>query len=1024
MAFLSFFLFAQWAQAQSNLNFPRITQGGGLASQIAITNPSAYWADVQFSYFEEDGDPVAGVRYNPVSYRVPPRGQLLLGSSVIFGDGRAEGWVQASSATPGLQGVYSLGDFRNNLESAEAGVPLTSQIIPYIPDGDGASAEIVITNPGLKNANPTIIFYDSRGNDTRIPDRPTVGPREQWSVTPPRGATWARVTSPVVGVVATEFARISGSPVLISGQALDSSLTRVAPHFVSGGNYRSVVTLVNPGASSATVSVTLFEKDSAESVSRQRYDLPSNGSRQIRLADLWPGPFRSIEAGWVEVESDDGPVSGLTLLESGSGVTATPLQSAALERLLFSQIVDTDALYTGIALVNTGSRTASVEMTLVRADGSTVMRRSRTLGPNEKMANRLSELGFLGSDERLVQGAAFLAVRSTSAVYGLEVLGARGTDRFVSAEPVVALPSTFAPNPIAQRPSIVRVETDGDLRPGSSIQIFADNVAADAVVYFGTRTVSSRFGADGALVADVPYQVEPGYVSVKVRSGGRESKPQLVRVASADGLQLTATLEGRVFYQKPDVSDAGLDLAKVVYVPVRHGLVEVYDPAMDLVVSVSQTDEYGRFKAAAPSKPSLTVRVVSRRSDSALEVADNTRGNALYAIAVENVNAIDPSTVWMAETSRRAGAFNILESIQRANDLIALSDPLWSTPGVTVFWSTRNTARSGNPSEGLVGTTRFNVSANTAYVLGDRAIDSDEFDDAVILHEYAHMIAARFSRDDSPGGSHGMGQIEDPRLAWSEGLANFFSSAVRNDPVYRDSRGANGVSVLRYDLEDNIPAGDVPGYWSETSVGSLLWDMFDDHADAGDSVQASFSSIWTALVDLRSARYVYLPLFLDRFVERNPGVVDAARSLAASRKIDYRSSADPSVADPFPRPILSGEAVYGEVDSWTPRKTNLMQSSHFFWFSSTGGETTIRLEIVGNGPANEPEANDLDLYLYDANGREVASSSKGGNGQSETINTRALAPGIYIVEARSFFTRSKTGATVFNSGRYKLTLSR
>src|SRR6185295_4905850 len=100
--------------------------------------------------------------------------------------------------------------------------------------------------------------------------------------------------------------------------------------------------------------------------------------------------------------------------------------------------------------------------------------------------------------------------------------------------------------------------------------------------------------------------------------------------------------------------------------------------------------------------------------------------------------------------------------------LVGLADPLWAPPDVTIFWSPRNTNRPGSPRDGLVGTTRFNAASNTAYVLGDRATDSDEFDDAVILHEYAHMLAARFSWDDSPGGVHSVGDVEDPRLAGSE----------------------------------------------------------------------------------------------------------------------------------------------------------------------------------------------------------------------------------------------------------------
>ena len=87
----------------------------------------------------------------------------------------------------------------------------------------------------------------------------------------------------------------------------------------------------------------------------------------------------------------------------------------------------------------------------------------------------------------------------------------------------------------------------------------------------------------------------------------------------------------------------------------------------------------------------------------------------------------------------------------------------------------------------------------------------------------------------------------DPRVAWSEGWANFFSCAVRNDAAFRDSLGPNGTTVLKYDLEDNVPPGDNPGFWSEASVDTLLWDLYDDHPDTGDEVQYPLSLIWVHL---------------------------------------------------------------------------------------------------------------------------------------------------------------------------------
>jgi hypothetical protein len=405
-----------------------------------------------------------------------------------------------------------------------------------------------------------------------------------------------------------------------------------------------------------------------------------------------------------------------------------------------------------------------------------------------------------------------------------------------------------------------------------------------------------------------------------------------------------------------------------------------------------------------------------------LRVADNTNLNALYSISAD-VDAREPrSTVVLADSSRVSGAFNILEMVQRGNDTIRMSDARTVPPPVTVYWSTRNTPQVGNIRDGLVGTTFFSIATNSAFVLGDRNVDSDEFDDSVIIHEYAHMLAARFSRDDSPGHSHGIGDMLDPRVSWSEGWANFFSSAVRNDPFYRDSMGPNGVNVLRYDLEDNIPPNDKPGYWSEASVQSLLWDLYDDHADVGDNVQFPMSLIWSAFSDLRNDRFVYLPYFLEHFLARSPAAADAVRSMAQLRSIDFQPNVRPSVTNPFPRPINVGEPVTGEVDSLTNKKSNLIQSAHFLSFVTTGGAASIRLDIIGLGPADNPNANDLDLFLMDANGKLLVRSDRGLNGQSELISM-VLPAGSYVVEVRSYYTKAETNSIVFNSGRYRLNVS-
>ena len=470
-------------------------------------------------------------------------------------------------------------------------------------------------------------------------------------------------------------------------------------------------------------------------------------------------------------------------------------------------------------------------------------------------------------------------------------------------------------------------------------------------------------------------------------------------------------------------TDTGLDLSRPVFVPIRHARVEIFDLITRQVVSVAETDEEGGFFIGVPDRNALQVRVLSRLRSSEVKVVDNTAsGRPTYALIKDIDDPASEEILELIDSTRQAGAFNILDVVQRGNALIAQADPQLIPPPLTIFWSQNNNESViSRLTGGQIRTTFFHLATNTAYVLGDRNTDSDEFDDSVILHEYAHMLAGRFSRDDSIGGPHNIGDLLDPRVAWSEGWANFFSSAVRGTSIYLDSKGP-GIPTIRFDIEDNVPPIDRPGYRSEASVAGLLWDLVDENADKDDLLQLPFAAVWNAFTDLRNTRYVYLPYFLESFLAKNPGLSDALRTMVAARSIDFQPEARPSVADPFPEPITVGIlGSKGSVDSFTSKRRNLALSSHFFTFTTAaGGAATISLNIVGLGPANNAGANDLDLYLYDGNGRPLEKSDRAFNGQSELITGIRLNPGTYYVEVRSFFTRANT--MVFNSGDYRLTV--
>ena len=999
-------LFSRAAAAQSVLNFPARDVRG-----ISITNTTRYAADLKFTLYDADGS-LSSAPLNPVSRRVPPKGQSSFVASEIFGMAerqRAGTWIQASSATSGLEGMYASGESsRSGSTGGEAFDPHTVQTIPYIPSDSRTPTAIQLTNPSSQAANFTITFFNGAGGIVASPFTNALPARAQMNITTPPRATSARIRSDV-GIIAIAAANGGDIPLMVRGQGSKSQAqVLVAPYFRNGDNVSSQLILTNSNNTDAEVTVTFFSNVGSQPIPPARVLLRANGS-------WWPtGPSE----GWALIEAPGAPLSGLVVVTSGNTRSAIPLQVAPSDRMLFSGPAGKTDFDPTLNLVGTWERDAAVTITLSRTDGSTIAKRDISVAPLSRYSAKLSDL--ISDYDR--DAAGYLTVRSTMPVYGLQLNSGEEGAVLSGMSPQDLAPG-FQPSPAAGVPTINSIEPLPTGPDGvKKISIVGQNIDGNATLSIGGRIVPMTAAlAGGPFTAELP-DLQPGYVNVKVRSSGVESRAFQLLVAPDDVPYVLRT--GHALYEKVEVLESGLDPNRTVLEPIRGARVEVWDPFTRQAVSVSETDDDGNFRIVVPDQVGLRVRVLSRLRSVDVRVLDNTAGNQLYVLTKEIGDPLDPTEIELIESTRQAGAFNILDNVHRGNALLAQTDLQAAPPPLTVYWSEKNTESVLlRLTEGKARSTFFDPRTNTAYIGGDRNTDSDEFDDSVILHEYAHLLAARFSRDDSPGGPHFIGEYLDPRLAWSEGWANFFSSAARGSSIYIDSKSP-GVPPVRYDLEEDIPPNDRPGYNSEATVGSILWDLLDENRDNSDSAQFPFATLWSAFTDLRSVRgYVYLPFFLETFLDRNSDFADELRAMVIRRGLDFQPGARPSVVNPFPRTIASGESRGGNLDSFNSQRTNLNNSSQFYTFSTaTGASATITLVIDNAGPANNPNANDLDLFLTDVNGRQLAVANRVGNGQPEILSGVRLGPGTYYIEVRSYYTDDQTNTTVFNSGGYRLSL--
>src|SRR2546422_4340396 len=145
-------ILAQATSAQSLLNFARATVNDRIIAGFAVTNPTSNYADVQFTLYGLDGNPVSSGLVNPVRYRVAPKGQISMLASELFASSKIDGWVQVTSAASNLTGYYFSGDFATGLGGAESSPALTTQVIPVIRDDQATKTEIVILNPAATSS--------------------------------------------------------------------------------------------------------------------------------------------------------------------------------------------------------------------------------------------------------------------------------------------------------------------------------------------------------------------------------------------------------------------------------------------------------------------------------------------------------------------------------------------------------------------------------------------------------------------------------------------------------------------------------------------------------------------------------------------------------------------------------------------------------------------------------------------------------------------------------------------------------
>ena len=504
----------------------------------------------------------------------------------------------------------------------------------------------------------------------------------------------------------------------------------------------------------------------------------------------------------------------------------------------------------------------------------------------------------------------------------------------------------------------------------------------------------------------------------------------------------TVTLSGKVTYDYvPFINsrNLGLDYNHVLKKAVRGAVVDVVDGS-GTVLATTNTDANGNYSVTLKKGVSVKVRVYSKlykvvssgKSSWNFQVKDNTNSNALYVMEGSLVNVgvkdrqtrdLNAGSGWggSAYTSTRVAApFAILDVAYQAIQKIRSVDNTILFPPLNIFWSKHNKPASGKISDGDIITSYYDGDSSL-YILGDENLDTDEYDSGVIAHEWGHYYESKFSRSDSIGGTHGGGDFLDIRLAFGEGFGNAISSIIRDNPLYWDTSGqqqANGWS-MNVETENNRQN---PGWFSESSIQRILYDIYDSNDDRGDRLSYGFKPIHQLLIgkEKNTPAFTSIFTFIKGLKDEHPSdevaidTIVSQESIApiidiyGSGRTNRRENANPLYAElKLGKSTTITTNYTGSTMLSESGRINELGVSNFLKVTiPSNGRYTISITQVGNSGSSDP-----DFYLGKGASNQPIVSAESPTALEDSV-TANLESGIYRMDVIVYRQRTGTRYTL------------
>ena len=362
----------------TELFFPFRSESEDTYTGVALTNPLNYRVRATLTAYDADGKAISGGNItNPVQVELARKGQYAKLASQIFGDAfnvSSNGMIRVVGRSPNLRGFYLTGD--NSGPKLDGSIGIVQNVFSWhlpVVFHEGASPFnlLEIYNPGTEDAAVSLQLMDGNGN-----------PVATQHATIAAGGTLLRDFRQIFDIDLQSFqgGYIRGDstlPLIVRenfGNALESnvldvkaSISRTSysiPHFASGGQYTTELTLLNTDPSFlGDVTLTPFN-DTGVAIAGPVNLRIMPGAQVIRtVASLFPDLGSGLVTGSIKVSvkaTNRGPILYAPPLlgcvrfanVDGSASASLPLLITPSNDFVYSHLAQNEDWFTGVAVLN------------------------------------------------------------------------------------------------------------------------------------------------------------------------------------------------------------------------------------------------------------------------------------------------------------------------------------------------------------------------------------------------------------------------------------------------------------------------------------------------------------------------------------------------------------------------------------------------------------------------------------------------------------------------------------------------